>query len=220
MSANTANEYRFTQWWFDEHVPVWQLLWDHYKPKHVLEIGAFEGRATFWMAEHIKRTHGCGWITVVDPWLANETRPNGEPWPHAGDDVFDTFLHNKRVFAEKYPGTVTVEVLRERSITALARRLEDFEDYDCQYDFVYVDGAHDTRSVLEDGLMAFRLLRPGGVIVFDDYLWRIDRDVLHTPRLAVELFALMLHRDVAPIRTLNTQAMFEKRPQPEVNSNG
>ena len=37
------------------------------------------------------------------------------------------------------------------------------------FDFIYVDGGHDAGTALADGLLSFRLLRPGGLIVFDDY---------------------------------------------------
>ena len=39
------------------------------------------------------------------------------------------------------------------------------------FDFVYVDGSHEAPDVLADALLAHRLVRAGGVIAFDDYLW-------------------------------------------------
>jgi len=39
------------------------------------------------------------------------------------------------------------------------------------YDFIYIDGCHWTINVLEDAVLAFRLLKVGGVMAFDDYLW-------------------------------------------------
>ena len=39
------------------------------------------------------------------------------------------------------------------------------------YDFVYVDGSHSTADVLEDAVFSFGLMKLGGVIAFDDYLW-------------------------------------------------
>ncbi len=38
-----------------------------------------------------------------------------------------------------------------------------------QIDFVYIDGGHSASDVLLDAAMSFRLLRRGGVMVFDDY---------------------------------------------------
>jgi hypothetical protein len=39
------------------------------------------------------------------------------------------------------------------------------------YDFVYIDGCHWTINVLEDAVLGFRLLKRGGIMAFDDYLW-------------------------------------------------
>ncbi len=38
------------------------------------------------------------------------------------------------------------------------------------YDFIYIDGCHWTINVLEDAVLAFRLLKQGGIMAFDDYL--------------------------------------------------
>ena len=37
------------------------------------------------------------------------------------------------------------------------------------YDFIYVDGSHEVLDVLQDAAMCWRLVRPGGLLVFDDY---------------------------------------------------
>lgn len=39
------------------------------------------------------------------------------------------------------------------------------------FDLVYIDGSHLRLDVLSDASMAWRLLREGGVMVFDDYEW-------------------------------------------------
>ena len=37
------------------------------------------------------------------------------------------------------------------------------------FDFVYVDGSHMILDVLQDAAMCWRLVRPRGILVFDDY---------------------------------------------------
>jgi hypothetical protein len=39
------------------------------------------------------------------------------------------------------------------------------------YDFIYVDGSHQTIDVLEDAVAAFQLAKVGAIIAFDDYIW-------------------------------------------------
>ena len=39
------------------------------------------------------------------------------------------------------------------------------------FDLVFVDGSHQATDVLTDAVISFQLLRLGGLMIFDDYLW-------------------------------------------------
>ena len=41
------------------------------------------------------------------------------------------------------------------------------------FDFIYIDGSHIAKDVLTDACMAWPLLMPKGLMVFDDYMWEI-----------------------------------------------
>ena len=43
-----------------------------------------------------------------------------------------------------------------------------------QYDLIYIDGDHNASGVLEDAILSWRLLKIGGILLFDDYLMKID----------------------------------------------
>jgi predicted O-methyltransferase YrrM len=47
----------------------------------------------------------------------------------------------------------------------------DFGPYEGNMDLVLVDGNHDERFVRTDSMNALRMLKPTGVIIWDDYLW-------------------------------------------------
>ena len=56
-------------------------------------------------------------------------------------------------------------------------------------DFVYVDGSHQAADVLSDAVLAWKLLKPGGLLVFDDYLWPLYQDrPLMNPKMAIDAF--------------------------------
>ena len=38
------------------------------------------------------------------------------------------------------------------------------------FDFIYIDPSHQAPDILTDAVLAFKLLRLSGVMVFDDYL--------------------------------------------------
>jgi len=68
-------------------------------------------------------------------------------------------------------------------------------------DFVYVDGSHQAPDVLADLVLAFQVLRPGGVLICDDYLWSNEgpgtEDVLNSPKIAIDAFTTIFRRKLA-----------------------
>jgi predicted O-methyltransferase YrrM len=42
---------------------------------------------------------------------------------------------------------------------------------DNSFDIVYIDGNHEPEYVLEDAVLAFRKVKVGGYLIFDDYGW-------------------------------------------------
>ena len=60
------------------------------------------------------------------------------------------------------------------------------------FDWIYVDGSHEAPDVLADAVLAFMLLRPGGLLVFDDYLWAMPdapvADFYQLPKPAIDAF--------------------------------
>lgn len=57
------------------------------------------------------------------------------------------------------------------------------------FDFVYVDGCHHAREVLSDGVLGYSLLKSGGILAFDDYLWHWhNRQSTLTPKIAIDSF--------------------------------
>jgi hypothetical protein len=77
----------------------------------------------------------------------------------------------------KTPGGAQVFGARARnSLTALAALLATRDtvdvsarEVDRSFDFIFIDGGHGAPAVLADAVLSFNLLRPGGVIAFDDY---------------------------------------------------
>ena len=59
-----------------------------------------------------------------------------------------------------------------------------------QVDFIYIDGGHGAKDVLEDSVSAWAALRPGGVIIWDDYLLPPDagRPSWDCPKPSIDSF--------------------------------
>ena len=129
----------------------------------LLEIGSFEGRSAAWFLEHVLTDASSELVCVDIFW-----RPGLEA----------RFDHNIGL-ADPHG---RVRKLKGDSADVLAT-LEP-----ASFDAIYVDGGHHAATVLLDALMAWRLLKPGGILIFDDYLWELERPPSRRPQLAIDLF--------------------------------
>jgi predicted O-methyltransferase YrrM len=130
----------------------------------MLEIGSFEGRSAVWFLQNILTGPGST-LTCVDRFHP----PYGE--------AFDWNLAASGCFSQ-------VIKLTGDSAAVLPSMA------DASFDAVYVDGGHREREVWEDALHAWRVARPGAVIIFDDYKWRPDLPLEERPKRAIDRFLL------------------------------
>lgn len=140
-----------SSYWFLTHIPVWSWI---FRPKssevlRILEIGSWEGLSVRFLSKLFPLAQ----ITAVDTWLGSD---ENREVPRNLEQRF------KRNTAE----------IRQRLTPFKGRSSEYFCGYVGEhFDLIYVDGSHDSRDVLMDGLAGWRILRPGGYMVFDDYMW-------------------------------------------------
>lgn len=94
---------------------------------------------------------------AIDPWQIYSDYKNIR-----GQKRLDfQFGHTHRLL-DKYPNCT---IIRKTSIEAL----EDFEDD--SLDYVYIDGNHHLRYVVEDIVEWSKKVRPGGVVSGHDWIW-------------------------------------------------
>ena len=54
------------------------------------------------------------------------------------------------------------------------------------FDLIYVDGCHLAHIVKRDGLRAWQKLKPGGILIFDDYEWTDPEYPDQDPKLGID----------------------------------
>lgn len=127
--------------WFLSHINDWLR---HLKPyihkiEHGLEIGCMEGMSTIWTAEHLLSPRG-------------------------------RLLVNDIIFRENFLANVDRAGvgnhldLRKGSSEQVLPTLRPND-----FDFAYVDGDHKPDAVFRDAVNALVLVKPGSVIILDDY---------------------------------------------------
>lgn len=135
----------FTAAWHDSHAEIWRqviLPLLPETPRRWLELGSYEGKSAAWTLEHAIRDGDE--LVCVDGW-----------WNAEVEQRFDANV-GSRVTKIKMP--------HAEYLLAAAARGESF-------DAIYVDGDHDAPAVLSDCILAWKVLRPNGVMICDDYHW-------------------------------------------------
>jgi predicted O-methyltransferase YrrM len=192
----------FTADWFSNAVVNFEFVKAHADQKlsSILEIGSHEGRATCWMLENLLAENGT--ITCIDPFgnLPLNAYTNDDLPEHL--IIQDIHKHNTDL--AKSP-TQTVEVMPVMSYHGLAQLIVDRREFD----LIYVDGSHCSDAVLADATMAFGLLKSGGFMIFDDYLWRESLDVLDHPKMSIDAFVNMFQKHIS-IGMINYQYVIQK----------
>jgi cephalosporin hydroxylase len=201
-----ARSYDITQDWFSNHIPAWEQVLSRVKPRRVLEVGSYEGLSTTYIIEKCT-VFGSLQIHCVDTWAGAVDLP-----PVAMTGVEARFDANVKLAIHAAAAPVSLRKIKQRSIVALAGLIAAGED---PVDLIYIDGSHTAPDVLADAVLAFQLLRVGGVMIFDDYLWSMEpalfADPLNMPKPAIDAFAANFMRKVRIVPGLpNSQCYVEK----------
>lgn len=121
-----------------------ELAVEHFRGKVGLEIGSFSGESAVIMI-----LSGVTHLTCVDPWAA-------VTWSkHPMTEIEARFDRTAGLF---------------KNVTKLKGFGRDvIPKLTVKFDFVYVDGDHKKKGVIEDIGLAMSVLRPGGIIAGHDY---------------------------------------------------
>lgn len=180
-----ATEPVFTNTWFGTVQPVWDRFIPELEATRVLEVGSYEGASACYLISKLAAKAPLE-IHCVDTWAGSVEFEGSDIDMEA---VEGRFHRNTALSIARSAFPVTLQVHKDRSDVCLAILLtEKRKNY---FDLVYIDGSHQASDTLSDAVLGFHLLRPSGIMVFDDYLWREgpDRDnPLQTPKMAIDAF--------------------------------
>lgn len=170
----SMTDYVFTEDYVSSHASVWQEYLAPFKGEEnlrFLEVGSLEGRSAIWFLENIL-THPTASITCVDPFLWRYREPR--------------FDHNIEVsgFAGK---VIKIKGKSEEILGTLEEQ---------SFDIVYIDGCHVALNVMMDAMLGWLLLKPQGILIFDDYAWQPEKLLHNRPKMAIDAFLKVLQTRV------------------------
>lgn len=190
MQANQERPYKYTNNWFTITAKnVWDLIIPQMSPSRILEIGSYEGASTCYLIDSLSQ-QGPLEIHCIDSWEGGIEHKNAEGAEAEMAAVEQRFLHNTRLSKSMARNTVDLQCHKGYSDTEMAKLMAaGLQGY---FDLIYIDGSHQAPDVLCDAVLSFRLLKIGGFIIFDDYLWSEPLsqgvDPVRCPKMAIDAF--------------------------------
>lgn len=178
---------------FAKHLP--ELL---DRPISALQVGAYTGDATVWLFENIIKHNEKSSLVDVDTWGGSDEPAHKDMDWKSVEDVYDV----------KTKGYLESGQLCKVKSTSD----EFFNANDASYDFIYVDGDHTAASVLKDGVNAVKYIKNGGILAFDDYMWRSGKGPSYDPYPAIDAIMLAF-KDEFDLIDLGLQAWLRKKEQ-------
>ena len=183
----------FTSDWSSNHFDTWAEHLAKFRGHavNVLEIGSWEGRSAIFFLESLP---ACS-ITCVDTFAGGD-----------GLDKQAVAGVETRFDANLAPYQGRVRKIKSRSLLALDQLAQERRTFDV----VYIDGSHARDDVLLDSVLAWRLLNPNGVCIWDDYRWGIlHLATADRPQRAIDGF-LDVYADELRVRHADDQIIVEK----------
>jgi predicted O-methyltransferase YrrM len=197
-------KYEFTEDWFSRNEKEWDQVVSQLNPRKVIEIGSYEGRSACYLTEKFA-ARSLVELHCIDTWEGGEGHdPSEMPFV---EQRFDRNIER----AQETFGRIAV-IRKHKMMSAEALIGLAFEDRNPDFDLIYIDGSHVACDVLTDAILAFRLLRVGGLMIFDDYLWGLDmsseQDFLQVPKSGVDAFVNVFQRKVQIVRDVPLHQLF------------
>jgi predicted O-methyltransferase YrrM len=199
--------YHFTTRWHTNVIDNWALQLAGYRGRpdlRYLEIGVFEGRSIVWMLENVL-TDPSSRITAIDVFM---------------EDYEQTFDANVRAAgaAERVTKLVGPSQQHLRALAPVGSGHSPPLAVPVGFDIIYVDGSHTADDVLADAVLAWPLLREGGLMIFDDYGWEgrpsggpLPLELL--PRLAIDAFITAYRNEIELVHR-GYQVFVRRKPNP------
>jgi predicted O-methyltransferase YrrM len=145
--------YRSIEGWFDFE-EIYELAISRYgrRPARFVEIGAYKGRSTCYMAERIRELRLDIKFEVVDTFEGDEHIGAIDSWPDFAENLTRAGLLS------------SIVVHRRLSVAAA----EDFADD--SLDFVFIDATHTYDAVSRDLSAWWPKVKAGGLLAGHDYI--------------------------------------------------
>jgi len=188
MKEKSNSEYVFTKKWFElNNRQNWDRIIPIVNPKKILEIGSFEGAVPCYLIDKLGKNSFLE-LHCIDIWDESDDISKNE-----AENIEKRFDYNIQLAANKTQGKTKYFKYKSKSHLALSKMiLEEVADFD----LIYIDASHYSVDVLTDAVLSFKLLKAGGILIFDDYLWSGNENIVYYPKIAIDTFTTIFSKHI------------------------
>ena len=148
--------------------------------KNILEIGSYEGRSAIFFLKNFNGSK----ITCVDTWCGSDELKHVNFELIEENFDFNTSFYQSNKYLFKYKMTSN----------------EFFKKNHKYFDLIFVDGDHSSDQVKVDLINSWNILKNGGYLILDDYMWWFYKDLKKNPSTPINNF---IKENISNISKLN-----------------
>ena len=153
-----------------------------------LEIGAFEGNSSMFVARKFKTSK----VYCVDNWEGKE-----EYYKIDFNKIENNFDFNTHEY---------------KNITKIKKNSDNFFlENNIKFSVIYIDGYHKATQVFKDFQNSWKSLLPNGIIIFDDYIWQFFEDIKDNPCYGINQFLKTIKNEYDVLLVSNSQLFIKKK---------
>ena len=185
---------------------TWDKELSHFQHKkiNILELGAFEGEATEWFLVNLC-THPDSKVYALDTWEGSV------------EYIHTDFKKIEKTFNEKIKSIHKNNQLIKMK-TNTDKGLLHLYHNNIEFDIIFIDASHLAKDVLSDAILSWKILKNGGVLIFDDYRWNKLEKNIDKPKIAIDSF-LKIYSNEIKILAMKYQVLVQKEKKKLINEN-
>ena len=147
--------------------------------KNILEIGSYEGRSAIFFLKNFSGSN----ITCVDTWSGSDEHK----------DI------NFRLIEKNFDLNTSFYQLNNILMKNKMTSNEFFKKNYNYFDLIFIDGDHSTDQIEIDLINSWNVLKKGGFLVIDDYMWWYYKDLKKNPSTPINNFIKKNIRNISKL---------------------
>ena len=173
--------------YFSSHAYNFYEILKKFNKFNYLEIGSFEGNSAMFVARNFINSK----IYCIDSWQGDE-----EYYDLEFERIEENFDKNTSEF---------------KNIMKLKTLSDDFfTNNKIKFDAIYIDGYHKGSQVFKDFKNSWQTLNVGGILIFDDYIWKFFSKIEDNPCYAINKYFNEISKNIKVLKVSNSQLFIQK----------